>query len=43
MATNMTLGMALWMKVRRHSWPRIAEMSGGVGGVRSVGVVFSLP
>ncbi|HEX2773007.1 MAG TPA: hypothetical protein VHN18_11345 [Micromonosporaceae bacterium] len=27
MATNMTLGMALWMKIRRHSWPRIAEMS----------------
>jgi flagellar biosynthetic protein FliP len=23
----MTLGMALWMKIRRHSWPRIAEMS----------------
>jgi hypothetical protein len=27
MATNMTIGMALWMKIRRHSWPRIAEMS----------------
>ncbi|MEJ3749134.1 hypothetical protein WEI85_38460 [Actinomycetes bacterium KLBMP 9797] len=27
MATNMTLGMALWMAIRRHSWPRIAEMS----------------
>ena len=27
MATNMTLGMALWMGIRRHSWPRIAEMS----------------
>lgn len=27
MATNMTLGMALWMRIRRHSWPRIAEMS----------------
>ena len=27
MATNMTIGMALWMRIRRHSWPRIAEMS----------------
>lgn len=27
MATNMTVGMAAWMRVRRHSWPRIAEMS----------------
>jgi hypothetical protein len=27
MATNMSLGMALWMRIRRHSWPRIAEMS----------------
>lgn len=27
MATNMTIPMALWMRVRRHSWPRIAEMS----------------
>jgi hypothetical protein len=26
MATDMTLAMALWMCVRRHSWPRIAEM-----------------
>jgi hypothetical protein len=27
MATNMTVAMALWMRIRRHSWPRIAEMS----------------
>jgi uncharacterized membrane protein (DUF2068 family) len=27
MATSMTAGMALWMYIRRHSWPRIAEMS----------------
>jgi flagellar biosynthetic protein FliP len=27
MATNMTVGMALWMWIRRHPWPRIAEMS----------------
>ena len=27
MATNMTIGMAVWMRIRRHSWPRIAEMS----------------
>ena len=27
MAANMTAGMALWMVLRRHSWPRVAEMS----------------
>jgi hypothetical protein len=27
MATNMSAGMAAWMRIRRHSWPRIAEMS----------------
>jgi hypothetical protein len=27
MATNMTIGMAVWMRIRRHSWARIAEMS----------------
>lgn len=27
MATNMSIGMALWMRIRRHAWPRIAEMS----------------
>jgi hypothetical protein len=27
MATNMSLGMALWMKIRRHGWASIAEMS----------------
>ncbi|SDN47938.1 hypothetical protein [Allokutzneria albata] len=27
MATNMTVTMALWMRVRGHSWPRTAEMS----------------
>jgi hypothetical protein len=26
MATNMSIGMAAWMAIRRHSWPRIAEM-----------------
>jgi hypothetical protein len=26
MATNMTLGMALWMAVHRHRWLAIAEM-----------------
>ena len=26
MATNMSIGMALWMRIRKHSWPRIAEM-----------------
>ncbi|WP_370963581.1 hypothetical protein [Amycolatopsis sp. cg9] len=27
MATNMTVAMALAMVLRRHSWPRIAEMA----------------
>jgi hypothetical protein len=27
MAANMTIGMALWMRIRRHSWRLIAEMS----------------
>ncbi|WP_188187419.1 DJ-1/PfpI family protein [Nonomuraea sp. SYSU D8015] len=27
MAADMTVGMALWMRVRRHGWPGIAEMS----------------
>jgi hypothetical protein len=27
MATNMTIGMALWMRIRRHRWRPIAEMS----------------
>jgi hypothetical protein len=27
MATNMTVAMALAMALRRHSWPRIAEMA----------------
>ena len=27
MATNMTIGMAAWMLIRRHRWQLIAEMS----------------
>jgi flagellar biosynthetic protein FliP len=27
MATNMSLGMGLWMRVRRHSWASIAAMT----------------
>ena len=27
MATNMTIGISLWMRFRRHSWRSIAEMS----------------
>ncbi len=27
MATDMSLGMALWMRIRRHGWVPIAEMS----------------
>src|SRR3954454_22686840 len=27
MATNMAIGMGAWMRVRRHSWRSIAEMS----------------
>jgi putative intracellular protease/amidase len=26
MATNMSIGMAVWMRVRRHGWPSTAEM-----------------
>jgi flagellar biosynthetic protein FliP len=26
MATNMTIGMAVWMAVRRHRWVAVAEM-----------------
>ena len=26
MATNMTIGMSLWMRYRRHGWASIAEM-----------------
>ena len=27
MATNMSLGMGLWMRIRRHGWTGIIEMS----------------
>jgi flagellar biosynthetic protein FliP len=27
MAIDMTIAMALWMRIRRHSWPRTVEMS----------------
>ena len=27
MATNMTIGMTLWMRYRGHGWPAIAEMA----------------
>jgi len=27
MATNMTIGMGVWMAIRRHTWLRIAEMA----------------
>lgn len=27
MAVDMTVAMVVWMAVRRHSWPRIAEMA----------------
>jgi flagellar biosynthetic protein FliP len=27
MATNMSLAMAVWMRIRRHGWASIAEMS----------------
>jgi hypothetical protein len=27
MATNMSLGMAVWMRIRRHGWASVAEMS----------------
>jgi hypothetical protein len=27
MATNMTIAVAAWMRLRRHGWPAIAEMA----------------
>ncbi len=30
MATNMTVGMSLWMRYRGHNWPRIQEMAGAM-------------
>jgi hypothetical protein len=30
MATDMAIGMTLWMLIRRHSWRHIAEMSGAM-------------
>jgi flagellar biosynthetic protein FliP len=30
MATNMSVGMAAWMRFRGHSWRGIAEMSGSM-------------
>jgi hypothetical protein len=27
MATNMTVAMVAWMRIRRHSWPRTLEMA----------------
>ncbi|MBP2320340.1 hypothetical protein JOF56_000725 [Kibdelosporangium banguiense] len=27
MATNMTIGMSLWMRLRKHGWPEIADMA----------------
>jgi hypothetical protein len=30
MATNMTVGMTLLMRYRRHSWPSVAEMAGAM-------------
>jgi flagellar biosynthetic protein FliP len=30
MATNMSIGMAAWMRFRGHSWRGIAEMSGSM-------------
>lgn len=30
MATDMSIGMALWMRMRRHSWRHILEMCGAM-------------
>ena len=30
MVTNMSIAMAVWMRVRRHDWPGIAWMSGAM-------------
>jgi len=55
MATNMAIGMGVWMRVRGHSWRGIAEMSASVllvpywagaigsGAVMTWGHVLMLP
>ena len=30
MALNMTVGMTLWMRHRRHTWAMCAEMAGAM-------------
>jgi hypothetical protein len=30
MATNMIIGMSVWMRYRRHSWAAIADMAGAM-------------
>jgi hypothetical protein len=30
MTANMSVGMAIWMRVRGHAWPGILEMSGAM-------------
>src|SRR5690606_11453403 len=35
MATDMSIGMAAWMRFRRHDWPGILEMCGDVRARRA--------
>jgi hypothetical protein len=30
MASNMTVGMSVWMRYRGHNWPRVTEMAGAM-------------
>jgi flagellar biosynthetic protein FliP len=40
MAFNMSAGMTLWMRYRRHRWPAILEMDGAM--FASFAVIFPL-
>jgi hypothetical protein len=40
MAFNMTVGMTVWMRHRRHSWPMCAEMAGAMFLPAVAGIVL---
>lgn len=41
MALNMTVGMTVWMRHRRHSWAMCAEMAGAMLVPAVVAIVLS--
>ena len=40
MASNMTVGMTVWMRHRGHSWARVAEMAGAMFVPATVAIVL---